>query len=883
MLKTRHRRWLGRLLADTPNRPTADAESMARVSVRGIGSVEVRLEAIDRDRSLSEVRAFEEAERYADSLAVLNRALHKAPGDTQLLLARASTLYAWGRTREAYEGFLRAEAAGLADAVLDVRLGWTCHQLGKLDEAESRMRRAVAVHPESAESHFGLGAVLQASKRLDEAAASYERALDVVPDHVHCLINLGVCRMDQEDFASAEAWFRRAIKMYPSNTRAWSNLGVALFRQNRPDAFATYEHAMALEADGGDDAETFFNYANGLQNVDRTEEAIAVYEQNVRLRPSTMAMAQYGMTLLADGRLTEGWNYYEFRWFQEPMLSLRANFNKPLWSGQNLHGKTILLRAEQGLGDVFQFIRFAKNVKALGATVLLQNRVGLGELQADFFGVDAIPVPNEPFPEFEYYVNLMSLPRVLGVELDSIPDDVPYLFPDRDQVAHWNGRLKTEGAFNVGLVWAGSPEHLKDQYRSVPLKALLPLLDIPGARFWSLQKGPAVAQLEQCGGPIAIANLDSELGDFRDTAAAVGTMDLVISVDTAVAHLAGALGTPLWVLLPSHAEWRWLQRREDCPWYPTARLFRQQKAGDWTVVVERVKQALHARVDAHRRGEVSNGPLGDERNGGQQPINGPREFSPMSVAPGMTAVAEVRAGILQYLPNHDASNDSTGWYGEWLQPELDFLARLMRLGQTVVEVGAGIGAHTVPMAKGLGPDGHVIAYEADQLLRRLLRQNLQANRLPNVTVMSRSLKGQLRCEWETAALPSSQSEPMLTVQDGSHIETVDALQLDRLDWLKINGGGIAREIVGGAAETLWRLRPCLFMVADDERSLLDLSSFTGAFSYRRWRMETPLFNPNNFNCVARNIFDGRVSIAILAIPEEMDVDIPAGHCVELPL
>jgi hypothetical protein len=568
------------------------------------------------------------------------------------------------------------------------------------------------------------------------------------------------------------------------------------------------------------------------------------------------------MALMAAGRWSEAWNHYEFRWMQETLAPLRAEFDVPVWAGQDLRGKTILLRAEQGVGDVIQFIRYAPLVKALGARVVLQNRANLDELAVTFPGVDHLLLPKEPMPEFDYYAHLMSLPRVFGTEIDSVPGPVPYLHAEPERLERWRQRLADDQRLKVGLVWAGSPTHVRDRYRSTTLKALAPLFDVEGTSWYSLQKGPAAAALRDSG--MAIVDLQDELTDFAETAAAIAALDLVISVDTSVAHLAGALGKPLWLMLPHPAEWRWLEDRDDTPWYPTARLFRQARMDDWGEVVQRMKPILSESAARFTSGE----PLQTVALGkpARAPIV-PTGFTPVEVASGMSAVWEMHAGILQYLPEEDACNRSLHWYGEWLQPELDLLTRLIRRDQTLLEAGSGVGAHAVPLARALGPGGHLIAYEPRSRELRVLRQNLSANGLRNVTVMTRALVA-VRDESAGPGGPPTS-------------ETIDQLRLRRLDWLKITIDSDATDVIAGATDTLWRLRPRLMVSLPTADALNDHANHLREFGYRCWRLETPLFNPENFNRHDLDVFSGRRAWTLLAIPEEIDVDVALDGCVEL--
>jgi FkbM family methyltransferase len=408
---------------------------------------------------------------------------------------------------------------------------------------------------------------------------------------------------------------------------------------------------------------------------------------------------------------------------------------------------------------------------------------------------------------------------------------------------------------------------------------LAPLWGVAGVRFISLQKGPAVAEVATLAADVGFVNLGPELEDFCDTAAVISELDLVLCVDTAVAHLAGALGKPVWLMLPQPADFRWMEGREDSPWYPTMRLFRQSRRDHWEDVVERVQAALQARLQGgvaatltHSDALVAPRPL-------PRPPAVVRAGIPAGHRPGFSAVTETRVGILQYLPDEAWVGESLGWYGEYLQPQLDLLGRLMRPGMTVLEADAGIGAHAVFLGKAVGAAGHLFLYEPRPVVQRILRQNLGANRVTNVTLMRRALG---RPGEAKRAAPEG---PAQTAAAGAAsrvvTETLDELQLERLDWLKLNEGTLALEVLAGAEEMLWRLRPLLFMAAADEPVLTALVHRAQAFSYRCWRMETALFNPQNFNRRDTDIFAGRTALALLAIPEEVEVDIALDECVEL--
>jgi precorrin-6B methylase 2 len=300
------------------------------------------------------------------------------------------------------------------------------------------------------------------------------------------------------------------------------------------------------------------------------------------------------------------------------------------------------------------------------------------------------------------------------------------------------------------------------------------------------------------------------------------------------------------------------------------RLFRQSRRDDWTDVVARVKAALEKRVregsSAVSAAPVETGSRVKAVTTAGLPWTSPAQLN-AGHRPGMSAVAETRVGILQYLPDQPIVGDSIGWYGEYLQPQLDLLARIVRPGSTMLEVGAGVGVHAVFLGTLLGEAGHLFLYERGPVLQRILRQNLAANGVSNVTVMRRTLGSRSEADTAGDAAPTT--------------ETLDELQLERLDWLKVDASGDALDVLSGGSETLWRLRPLLFLAAQDEEALRELVQRTREFSYRCWRMETALFNAQNFNRRETDIFDGRSALALLAIPEEIEVDVALDGCVEI--
>jgi tetratricopeptide (TPR) repeat protein len=348
-----------------------------------------------------------------------------------------------------------------------------------------------------------------------------------------------------------------------------------------------------------------------LHVLGKHEEALDSCERAIELKPDyAQAHWNRSLVLLRKGRFEEGWK--EYRWRRKTNLAAFAyphELDKTLWDGKPFVGKRLLIHHEQGLGDNLQFVRYLPMVKRLGGTVIFETPKSVYRLLESFYGIDELVQASPEAPpdvQFDAYASLMDLPGIFGTTLETIPADVPYIHADPCKVAHWRRRITGDG-FKVGLVWAGRPtgrnEVMSLRYRSCSLEHLAPLADITGVVLYGLQKGPAAAQMEQLPRQILVDNLGEQFEDLADTAAAIANLDMVISIDTSVAHLAGAMGKPVWILLKTDADWRWLLDRADSPWYPTMRLFRQTRAGDWAEVLDRVAAEL-GRVVAARGGRT---------------------------------------------------------------------------------------------------------------------------------------------------------------------------------------------------------------------------------------------------------------------------------------
>jgi len=534
--------------------------------------------------------------RSVEAEAALATALRLNPKYPDALNNLGIALAAQGRHDEAVATYRKALKlqANYPDACNNLGLAYKA--LGRLAEAEARFRAALTFKPDFAEAHGNLGLVLAAQGRGADAEASYRAALRLRPTHREALNNLGVLLSDRGEWSQAEGVLRDAVRLDPEAPDAYRNLGAALTHLKRAsEAEPMLRLATRLAPDA---PEAHFNLGAALHDLRRLGEADTAYREALRLRPDFAdAHNNRAYSLLLAGRYAEGWREYEWRWRTKHMAGGVRGFAAPQWMGEPLDGRTLLLHAEQGLGDTLQFCRYASLITGAGRLVL-EVQPPLKRLMGSLRGGVGVMAQGESLPAFDLHCPLMSLPLALGAVQEAIPATIPYLAADPSDAARWRQRLAGLAAPRVGLVWAGNshlgfPEFAAvDARRSVALAAMAPLAEIPGVSFVSLQKGPPSRQAAEPPAGMALIDFTAELDDFAATAALIDSLDLLISVDTSVAHLAGAMGKPVWVLNRYDTCWRWLLSRNDSPWYPTVRLFRQPAPGDWDSVMRSVANAL---------------------------------------------------------------------------------------------------------------------------------------------------------------------------------------------------------------------------------------------------------------------------------------------------
>lgn len=437
---------------------------------------------------------------------------------------------------------------------------------------------------------------LHRAGRLEEAERACLEALRAEPRHPGALEMMGALRLRQKRDEEAYALISRALEIRPDYPDARYNCGLALHGLGRyAEALESYDRALALRPDH---VSALTSRANTLLSLARYPDAIASCERALAIKGDhPNAHLNESLARLVMGDLRRGWPKYEWRLGGRP-----RPYQQPLWLGDTpLAGKVILLHAEQGLGDTLQFLRYVPGVAADGARVVLRVQPELKALVTGLPGASVVIGSNEPAPAFDLHCPLPSLPLAFRTELATIPRDASYLSAPADRIEAWTRRIPQGDGLRVGLAWSGNPGHAGDRHRSIPFSGLAPLLDVPGAAFVSLQKDVRRGDETQVAAETRMQRVAGHFADLADTAAALARLDLVITVDTSVAHLAGALGKPVWILLPYAPDWRWLLDREDSPWYPTARLWRQQRPGDWEGVIARVRRELEALASARRR------------------------------------------------------------------------------------------------------------------------------------------------------------------------------------------------------------------------------------------------------------------------------------------
>lgn len=536
--------------------------------------------------------ALKQLGRLEEATQSYQRALSLLPGFAQACSNLGSLLGDMGQLKEA-KTYLD-KAVKILPSLVDAHnnLGIVLGKLGQHEKSVASFEEAIRLNPGSAEVHNNYGHALQTAnqrspQKLEEARASYERALSLSPQYAQACSNLGTLLGELNKWEEGLSYLDRAIELQPDFAEAHNNRGILLGKLGRQEeAFTSFKQALQLNPNY---AEAYNNYGYVLQEAHRYANAAANFDKAIALMPDYVAANfNKGLLQLLTGNFSEGWPQFEWRWKIPEAKPIASR--KPQWKGDfAIEGKTILLHAEQGLGDTLQFVRYVPMLHALGAKPVLQVQKPLIAVLASMDDAPQMITQEQSLPAHDCHVPLMSLPLAFKTELSTIPAQVPYIKADATKAAVWQQRLQGKRA--VGLVWAGNSNHKNNHNRSIVLATVLEHAKTEGVTFVALQKDITLDERELLAKHGALQFAD-ELKDFSDTAALIEALELVISVDTSVAHLAGAMGKPLWILLPFAPDFRWLVEGETTPWYPTAKLFRQSAKCDWVEVLQRVASTL---------------------------------------------------------------------------------------------------------------------------------------------------------------------------------------------------------------------------------------------------------------------------------------------------
>jgi len=503
----------------------------------------------------------------------------------------------------------------------------------KIDQAIAMYEKALVISPQTASIHFNLGICASQQNNVNKAIASFEKTVELNPSHTKAYQQLINMHEKQQNYTQALECAKKALALDPYNVDALSRTA-AMYKhvEDFNQAIEMYRRAVKINPKN---VHCILDLANTLNMVDELDEALGCYQQILEINPNIHeALYNFGFTLkkkgeypkaiqifkklielkpqyaqphfslalsyLTLGDFEQGWPLYEWRW--QAYNEKPRTYQEPLWTGQDLRGKTILLYAEQGLGDTFQFVRYAQLIKERGGTIIFETQKPLKTILSLCPYLDKVVVHGEPKPSFDYQLPLMSLPLAFNTKIDTVPTQIPYLYADQKLVEHWHKKLSSDTNFKVGICWQGNSQYSTQFLRrtvaakSISINKLLPLLNIPGVTVYNLQKITGEDQLKNLpSGTNLISfgdDLDTEHGRFMDTAAIIKNLDLVITVDTSISHFAAALGCPTWIILPQPADWRWMLNRNDTPWYPNVRLFRQQAVGNWDSAIQNVISAL---------------------------------------------------------------------------------------------------------------------------------------------------------------------------------------------------------------------------------------------------------------------------------------------------
>lgn len=815
-------------------------------------------------------------------------------------------LYKQNQIDEAIDCYRRAIAANPHHANAHNSLGVALFRQGQVEESLLHYQQAVALKPDYFNAYNNLGTVLQNQGKLKEAMANYQKAIELNPGYASAYDNLGTILQGWRQLDEAIVNYRKAIELDPNSANAYNNLGSALKEKGQIEAaIACCQKALELQPDHPD---AHNNYGSSLVEQGEFEAAIDHFEQAIQAKADhANAHLNLGIILLLLGNYERGLPEYHWRWKTKQCPPLR--YPHAFWDGSELQGKIILLTAEQGFGDTIQFVRYAPLVAQRGGQVVVACQSSLVRLLSTVPGIIRCVDRDKVDVQTHVHSPMLDLPMLLGTTLDTIPANIPYLTPADTPIAL---EVPPETRLKVGIAWSVNPDSSTAEKRSCPLSLFLGLLDLPGVALYSLQKVPPEADLAILQEHPRLQDLRQQLTDFADTAAAIAQLDLVITVDTAVAHLAGALGKPVWTLLAKVADWRWLREGEKTQWYPTMRLFRQIEAGNWPEVFERVAGVLQPILAQINNGEAPFSELEQWKHHPPIPLALPTPIPtptpvptpapaapPPEVAPapaatlafpadGFNRIKTCRHGVFLYNHNDFYIGRSLELYGEWSEGEVSLFQFFLRPGDTVVEVGANIGTHTVYFAKTVGEKGNVVAIEPQRVVFQTLCANLALNSLTNTFCYQLGL-GEAPGVAKIPVLDYKKLNNFggvsLNYETGGEqiqISTLDSFGIQFCRLLKIDVEGMELQVLRGGSETIRRCQPILYLENDRAENSAALIQYLHELGYELYWHRPPIYNPNNFLKNTQNVFGNVVSINMLGIHPSHAIKIEGLERVKVP-
>jgi tetratricopeptide (TPR) repeat protein len=762
-----------------------------------------------------------------EAIAQYQRAIALNPNYTQAYNNLGNVLLAQGNLEDAIAQYQQAVILNPNYIEAHYNLANALLAQNQLDAAKIHYQQAILLKQDFAEAYNNLGCVLQEEGNLEEAIAQYQQAINLKQNYAEAYNNLGNAWEEKGDLEEAIASYQQAIKLNPKYSEAYNNLGnVFLALDKIEEAIAYYQQALSFNPNY---AQAYYNLGNALKLQGQLKQAIAFLNQALVWKPDfPKARQALGIALLLAGELKNGFTEYEWRYQNKEYTG--GAWDYPLWYGEELQGKKILLLCDQGFGDAIQFIRYAPLIAQRGGYVIVGCYPELLRLFNTVPGIEEL-VTTGTTVEFDIHAPLMSLPYLLGTTSETIPAQIPYLSPP--QPSPFILAAPTGTLLKIGIVWAGNPGNRNDRNRSCELRHFLPLLELPNIAFYSLQKGLAAKELAELETVEKVEDLSEILGDFADTAAAIAQLDLVITVDTSVAHLAGAMGKPVWIVLSFVPDWRWMMEREDSP---------------WTGVFEKVTIALKNWVSQVQK---------------NLPNNSIQNILPQD---SLNLLKKCRYGTFLYNPNNSRIGKSIDLYGEYNQKEIELLQPIIQPNDLIVEIGANIGIHTVFLAKTVGKSGTILAFEPQRLIYQNLCANLALNSITNTYTYNVAIAEQI-------GSIQMQTEVVQSI-------TLDSLNIPYCRLIKINVENMKLEILQGAINIITQLKPILYLKNNHQQHADAIINYIRSLNYTIHKHKFPTYNLKNFSHNPENIFGQTTSINYLCLANNYSLNLTEIDLIE---